>query len=292
MTKPNIRLALVLPRIDQRDYFLYLFGMHYTVIIDDLTPYVVLYDDYTPELLPKYKSSPIYIAYTGEARDMDYARCHLALSFDETHPKSIYLPLWVLFIDWFDTKDHDLCKLTDVIVRPRIQNVDRELFCGFVAKNSYPFRNNFVVRLSKYKTVTCPGLVLQNHPPIGGRMGHLKEQFLRRCKFTVAFENCSKPGYITEKLLHAFQSRTIPIYWGSLSVTDYFNRQAFINCHDYECWDDVIAEISRIDNDDAAYLVMLNQSVFKEGPMPTQFWPATLLTSIEKFLHVRARDLS
>ncbi|KKM22527.1 hypothetical protein LCGC14_1624460 [marine sediment metagenome] len=279
MIKPILHLALMLPRIDQRDYFLYLFGMRYIVIIDNLTPSIVVYD-YFYELLPKYKSSPIYIAFTGESRDINF-KCHFALSFEEHHSRNIYLPLWILFIDWFDTKDHDLCKLTDIMLRQQIKKINKTLFCGFVAKNSVPVRNNFVLALSKYKTVTCPGIILHNYPHIGGRMGYAKEQFLRCCKFTVAFENCSKSGYITEKLLHAFQSRTIPIYWGSASVNKYFNHNAFINCHDYENWDDVLAEIIRLDNDDTAYLEKLNQPVFKNDIVPAQFWPSTVLTSIE-----------
>ena len=170
------------------------------------------------------------------------------------------------------------------MARQRITKVQKPLFCGFVAKNSVPVRNNFVVALSKYKLVSCPGEILNNYPRIGGRMGQAKDKFLRCCKFTVAFENYSKRGYITEKILHAFQSRTIPIYWGSELVRKYFNPDAFINCNDYDSWDDVIAEIIRIDNDDTVYLNILNQPVFKDGLVSTQFWPDTVLTGIENMI--------
>ncbi len=281
MTNPEVRLALVLPRIDQRDYFIHLFGLMYTVIIDHCNPDVVVYDDYSWNDIPKYTHSPLYVAFTGESMPIDYARCELALSFDESHPKGIYLPLWVLFVDWFNTKNKDLCQLADIMTRPHKTSIDRQLFCGFVARNSAKVRKNFVHKLSEYKTVTCPGKVLNNYPEIGGRMGRSKEMFLRRCKFTIAFENISKPGYITEKLLHAFQSRTIPIYWGSPTVTRYFNPKAFINCQDYPNWDAVIAEIIRIDKDDFAYLAMLNEPVFVGDMIPMQFWPSSLISCIK-----------
>ena len=284
MTKPNLRIQLIMPRIEQRDYFVHLLSMRYTVIFDRKTPDIVLYDDYSKHLLPRYKNDPFIIAFTGESEPLDYSICHFALSFDETNPKSIYLPLWVLFIDWFNVKDPDYCKLTDIMVRKPVHSVNREHFCGFVAKHSVEVRNNFVITLSEYRAVICPGVVLNNYPPIGGRMGNSKETFLRKCKFTIAFENTSKDGYITEKILHAFQSRTIPIYWGSPTVTQYFNPKAFINCHDYEMWSDVIDEIIRLDNDDEAYLEMLNQPVFENGLIPIQFWPSTLLDSIEYFI--------
>lgn len=272
-----------MPRIEQRDYFLHMFGMHYIVTLVQNNPDIVLYDDYSSHLVPNYNNNPIKIAFTGESGDLDYTKCHFSLSFDEDYSNSIYLPLWILFIDWFNKKDPYYCRLTDILLRHPIKKIDRLLFCGFVAQNSVSLRNNFVLLLSKYKEVTCPGTVLNNYPPIGGSMGHSKELFLRKCKFTIAFENVSKAGYLTEKILHAFQSRTIPIYWGSPTVTRYFNPKSFINCHDFKKWGDVIAEIIRLDNDDQAYLQMLNQPVFRDDIMPAQFWPHKVLSSIKKF---------
>lgn len=275
---------MIMPRIDQRDYFYGLFGLKYNLILDNQSPDVVLYDDYSKHLVPAYSTKPTRIAFTGESPPIDYKKCHFALSFDEDHSQSIYLPLWILFIDWFNINDPYYWPIKDILRRPRIETVDRPLFCGFVAQNPVPQRNVFVLLLSKYKKVTCPGEVLNNYPPIGGRMGIEKENFLRRCKFTVAFENTSKKGYITEKILHAFQSRTIPIYWGSPTVSRYFNPKAFINCHNFSSYDAIIAEIRRLDTDDESYLKMINEPVFRNGILPKQFWPSSILTSIEKFI--------
>jgi hypothetical protein len=32
--------------------------------------------------------------------------------------------------------------------------------------------------------------------------------------FVIAFENVDYPGYITEKIMDAFQAGTVPLYWG------------------------------------------------------------------------------
>ena len=48
-------------------------------------------------------------------------------------------------------------------------------------------------------------------------------------KFVFVSENSLSDGYITEKIFNCYFSRTIPIYYGSNKITDYFNRNSFIN---------------------------------------------------------------
>lgn len=52
--------------------------------------------------------------------------------------------------------------------------------------------------------------------------------------FVVAMENCVAPGYVTEKIGHAFNAGSVPIYWGDgNAVSDLFNPAAFVNVGDY-----------------------------------------------------------
>lgn len=68
--------------------------------------------------------------------------------------------------------------------------------------------------------------------------GHWEDESLvdtyKDYKFVFALENKQMNGYVTEKLLNAFYSGAIPIYWGSSNVNDLFNKKAFINVSDYE----------------------------------------------------------
>lgn len=89
-----------------------------------------------------------------------------------------------------------------------------------------------------------------------------KTEFQRKCKFTLCFESTKHEGFVTEKITDAFFSDTIPVYYGSSTVTDIFNHKAFINCSDYDSFDDVIDKIIELDNDDSKYLEMLRQPVF------------------------------
>ena len=53
--------------------------------------------------------------------------------------------------------------------------------------------------------------------------------------FTIAFENCDHPGYITEKIIHAFIAGTIPLYWGGGDyLKETFPADCFINCKNKE----------------------------------------------------------
>jgi alpha(1,3/1,4) fucosyltransferase len=86
-----------------------------------------------------------------------------------------------------------------------------------------------------------------------------KIDFIKNYKFTIAFENSRSEGYTTEKILHPFFANSIPIYWGNPVVTREFNPKAFINCNDYENFDQVIERIKELDNNDELYMEMLRQ---------------------------------
>ncbi len=68
--------------------------------------------------------------------------------------------------------------------------------------NSTKVRNNFFLKISKYKKVDSGGLALNNI----GYIVKNKLEFIKDYKFTIAFENSSYSGYTTEKITDAFIS--------------------------------------------------------------------------------------
>lgn len=62
-----------------------------------------------------------------------------------------------------------------------------------------------------------------------------KIKTLMNYNFTIAFENSDHPGYISEKIIHAFIAGTVPLYWGG---GDYLKEtipvDTFINCKNKE----------------------------------------------------------
>ncbi len=90
-----------------------------------------------------------------------------------------------------------------------------------------------------------------------------KIAFQKKCKFSIAFDSVRMPGFVTEKILHAFAAKTIPIYFGDPHIDEQFNKKSFIDVADYDFdLERVLEKIIEIDQNDDLYLDMLQQPAF------------------------------
>ena len=131
-------------------------------------------------------------------------------------------------------------------------------FCSFLVSNgnnATKRREDFFHMLSSYKKVDSGGSFLNN---MDGFHPKDKVEFERGYKFVIAFDN-GENGIIQEKLPLAFASQTIPIYYGNPSVTKIYNSKAFINCHEYDSFEDVIKKVIELDNNKELYMSMLRE---------------------------------
>jgi hypothetical protein len=64
-----------------------------------------------------------------------------------------------------------------------------------------------------------------------------KEFIYGNSMFGVIIENTSHRGYFTEKILDSFALKTIPLYWGCTSISNFFNDKGIIK---FENVDDLI----------------------------------------------------
>ena len=62
--------------------------------------------------------------------------------------------------------------------------------------------------------------------------------------FGVAIENTSHNGYFTEKILDCFLLKTIPVYWGCSSITNFFKQDGIITFNNI---DDLIVKVNKLD---------------------------------------------
>jgi hypothetical protein len=67
-------------------------------------------------------------------------------------------------------------------------------------------------------------------------------------KFVLAIENTQHWGYITEKIMNAFYSGAIPIYWGCSTIKNYFNKNSFIDVSDFESVEKCIEYVLSLDD--------------------------------------------
>lgn len=145
-------------------------------------------------------------------------------------------------------------------------------FANFIAghESEYNIRGDFFKKLCEYKRVEAPGSYLNNMPN-GERVNWLdgsKADFQKKCKFTLCFESTLHYGFVTEKIMDAFYSDTIPVYYGSSTIANIFNKDAFINVADYESFDAAIERIIELDQDDEKYLEMLRQPILLDADYP------------------------
>lgn len=252
------------------NYFVKLLSKHFTVKLCD-KPDFIIYSNYG-HIHRLHKCVKIY--YTEECWAPNFSVCDYALSFDYIeNPRHYRLPNYVGM-----TEPDSLEKApeeAEKILRDKIK------FCAFIvgySDNSVKKRTDFFYKLSKYKHVDSAGKGLNN---IGGPLpwGYDKKiNFLKSYKFHICFENNSKPGYTSEKLVNAMQAKTIPVYWGDPLVNRNFNPESFLNRADYKSDEDLIEKIIELDKDDAKYIEMMAKPWVKEGqPNP--------LFQEEKLLH-------
>ena len=171
----------------------------------------------------------VRIFYTGENVAPDWLSTDWAFTFEYTdHPRHFRLPHWPFYID-----PPRLVKGLSASGGPPTDVeailAERPRFCGFVVSNPLcKTRNDFFRRLSKYKRVDSGGKLFNN---VGGRVAD-KRAFLAECRFTIAFENESHPGYTSEKVAEPMLVNTIPVYWGDPLVGNDFDTRSFLSFHD------------------------------------------------------------
>lgn len=57
-----------------------------------------------------------------------------------------------------------------------------------------------------------------------------KWDVLPNYRFSLCYENIhDEPGFITEKIFDCFRAHCVPIYWGAPNITDYVDKEAFID---------------------------------------------------------------
>ena len=252
-------------------YFLNQLSKKFDVVHDDETPDILIFGDenFGTNNLTFDQSKTIKVFYTGENRRYWNYKCHRGMTFDHWDGDIHFrLPLYVVEI-WGMINQLGYCSHEDIHDKIAPTSFHSENFCAYINSNPHCVeRTNFVQHLSTYKKVNCWGPHLNNVGHVVPRGTKNKTDVFSKHKFAICYENGSYPGYVTEKLVHAFYSRTVPIYWGSATVEVDFNTKAFLNRHDYETDDDFIRKIIEVDQNEHLYNSILNEPMFTENKVP------------------------
>ena len=210
----------------------------------------------------------VKIFYTGENITPDFNICDYGIAFSRLNFGDRYFRF-----PFYLTKKKDI----DIIFKNKESSVDliNRHFCNFIysRSNANPIRDEIFIRLSEISFVHSGGKHLNN---IGFQVED-KREYIKNFIFTLAIENDEGDGYITEKIIHAFSSNTIPIYWGDNQISNEFNKESFINLKEFNDLHEGIKYVEKVYRNTELQLGILNQEPF------TKFQKKKIIEAYQNF---------
>lgn len=234
---------------------------HFNVIITNEPDYIFVmnYNDYDfCKYIDAVRIFTSFECFFPNFNIVDYAiNCFHQIRLDD---RAVYFPLL----------GYDTAK--EIVKMQTRYDGERKKFCNYIYSHEACLeRTQIFYKLCEYKKVDAAGKYLNNmngftpgnRSAVVASVGNsAKIEFQRNYKFSIAFENYIYPGYNTEKIIDAFAAGTIPVYYGDRNITDIFNPKAFINCHDFASFDEVLEQIRLIDLNPALYRSYLDAPIF------------------------------
>lgn len=251
-------------------FFYNILSKRYTITLNNNPDFLIFGDENFGTTNKNFsKNDCVKIFYTGENRRPENYDCHYAITFDHIEESWHYrLPLFIIYM-WSLQYIHKTPYNYDYIFNPK--KYPKEKFCSFVVSNPRSsVRNNFFKKLNNILQVDSAGKY-ENNTGITLEGEEQKIKFLQTRKFNLCFENSSHPGYVTEKILHAFYAKTIPIYWGSSTVNTDFNEKAFINLSNFTSDSEMIEYILELNQNETLYEEILEQPAFINNIAPSYY---------------------
>jgi len=237
--------------------FVRLLSRRFNLKISDRPDFLVFTHDGDRHRL--YNCTKIF--YTQEVYRPNWRECDYAVtSVKLEDPRAFHLPVYSL---WCDAAD--LIRPADADYRALARQ--KTEFCGFLTgyvDRSVQVRTGFFRKLNALKKVNSAGTAL-NNVGYGVRGTIERRDWLRRHKFYMAFENAAIPGWTTERIIDAFASFTVPIYWGDPTIASQFNPAAFIHRRDFDSDESCIRHVLEVDADETLYLRYLSAPPFLDN---------------------------
>ena len=239
-------------------FLLTLLKKYYDVELSEDPDYLFYHESF----LDHYTYNCIKIFYTGENVSPDFNTCDYAISFDylQFEDRHYRFPIYLMTTFFNQAELHAAGDnyLNKKYTFTQENLAEKKEFCSFVYSNyrAEIERKKMFNLLSTYKKVNSAGSYLNN---TGGQKIKNKLEYEKQHKFSVAFENSSRSGYTTEKLVSSLVAQTIPIYWGNPNIAKEFNTRRFINCHDYDSFEEVLDKVKELDTNDELYVKTLNE---------------------------------
>jgi len=95
-----------------------------------------------------------------------------------------------------------------------------------------------------------------------------KEDGMSDYRYSITIENCIQDHYWTEKIVDCFATKCVPIYYGTRSVLDNFNKDGIIFFNDLDELEDVLNNISEEDYEKRKAAVEENFKLVEQYRIP------------------------
>lgn len=211
------------------------------------------------------KKARVNIFFTGENERPPFGDWDAYLSFDlhSYQGKNAYLPLW-----WITCTDIAGPNTAPYLGEPisieflmKEREVDfhkRKKFCVAFIGKAYPFRMQALNLISGIEKVEVYGAIARKDT-------HSKFKASKDFRFVFAFENDLFPGYVTEKVIEAWATGAIPLYWGS-DPLKYINPEAIINLNDFNNFQEFLDRISEVNDNGTLWKQIASQPILRKRP--------------------------
>ena len=211
------------------------------------------------------KKARVNIFFTGENERPPFGDWDAYLSFDlhDYDGKNAYLPLW-----WITCTDIagersapylDAPITVETLLKSRkVEFSKRKKFCAAFIGKAYPFRMQSLNAISKIERVEVFGVIARKN---------VKSKFeaSKKFRFVFAFENDLDPGYVTEKVIEAWATGAIPLYWGT-DPMGYINPAAIINLAEFESLTEFVEYLSKVNSTPQLWESIASQPILLKAP--------------------------
>jgi len=281
-----------------KNYFVSLLSLRYSVIIDKASPDLLIYSVFG---LDHLNYNCLKICFSGEnipnanpliKVDHDPSECNLFLGKYPDSFNTIYMPLWVIFINWFgEEQPQPLPSNPTFHVQPNLllnskARIDQLITqkrgkCCFINNNEIYDRVKLYLMLSSRIDVDSYGKLYNNQPGGIALRGSERDKLdvLEKYWLTIAFENSYYPGYNTEKIIHPFAVGCIPFYNGGLDIRT-FNSESLFFLPNYRSYGHMIDSALSTISSRSSLLRKLSEPLFVDNKIPDRFLPQAVLSSI------------
>lgn len=240
----------------------------YKIIFDNTKkPNLILrsvYRDRGSNLFEQLKYNAPYISISAEKGQMKTRRYRSTgypffefVSYKSNQDNLAYIPMAAYHknnLYFLNTKKRSLIPLEVIKARGNV---------AYIFRHCVPIREELFQLLEKsIPAVHAYGKCSKN---VDGEYPKDVQEVYNKYNFVVAMENAQKDGYITEKIVNAYEANSIPIYWGSSDLAKkYFNPKSFIDVSDFPDLESAVAHIKLLSESPEKIQEMLAEPILTE----------------------------